>query len=56
MPQILDVLELAVSMGFHLLLVYNSGGYDFVETLGLVDGIVGVYMPEKKYSDGKTAE
>lgn len=55
-PHILDALELAVSKGLHLPLVYNSGGYDSVETLELLDGVVDIYMPDMKYSDEKTAE
>ncbi|MCL0053077.1 radical SAM protein [Dehalococcoidales bacterium] len=54
-PYILDALELAVEMGLYLPLVYNSGGYDSVETLKLLDGIVDIYMPDMKYSDEKTA-
>ena len=53
---ILDALNLATSMGLYLPLVYNSGGYDSVETLELLDGIVDIYMPDMKYSDEKTAE
>ena len=55
-PHILEALELAVSMGLYLPLVYNSGGYDSVETLELLDGIVDIYMPDMKYSDAETAE
>jgi len=55
-PYILDALELAAGMGLYLPLVYNSGGYDSVETLKLLDGIVDIYMPDMKYSDEKTAE
>ena len=55
-PHILDALELAVSKGLYLPLVYNSGGYDSVETLGLLDGIIDIYMPDMKYSDEKVAE
>ena len=55
-PHILDALELAVTMGLHLPLVYNTGGYDSVETLKLLDGIIDIYMPDMKYSDEKTAE
>ncbi|GAH79808.1 unnamed protein product, partial [marine sediment metagenome] len=55
-PYIVDALELAVSKGLYLPLVYNSGGYDSVETLGLLDGIIDIYMPDMKYSDEKTAE
>ncbi|RLC60371.1 MAG: radical SAM protein, partial [Chloroflexi bacterium] len=55
-PQILEALEIAVKSGLRLPLVYNSGGYDSVETLRLLDGIVDIYMPDMKYSDEKTAE
>ena len=55
-PYILEALEVAVSMGLYLPLVYNSGGYDSVETLKLLDGIVDVYMPDIKYAEGKVAE
>ncbi len=55
-PHILDALELAADIGLHLPLVYNSGGYDSVETLELLDGIIDIYMPDMKYSDKKTAE
>lgn len=53
--QILEALEIAVSRGLSIPLVYNSGGYDSVETLKLLDGIVDIYMPDMKYSDEETA-
>jgi len=55
-PYILDALELAVSAGLSLPLVYNTGGYDSVATLELLDGIVDIYMPDMKYSDERIAE
>jgi len=55
-PHILEALELAVGMGLYLPLVYNTGGYDSVETLELLDGIVDIYMPDMKYSDAKIAK
>ena len=55
-PYIVDALELAVGEGLYLPLVYNSGGYDSVEILGLLDGIIDIYMPDMKYSNEKTAE
>jgi len=55
-PQILEALEIAVSLGLRIPLVYNSGGYDSVETLKLLEGIVDIYMPDMKYSDDKTAQ
>jgi len=55
-PQILEALEIAINLGLMLPLVYNSGGYDSIETLEILDGIVDIYMPDMKYSDEKTAE
>lgn len=55
-PYILEALELAAGKGLYLPLVYNSGGYDSVETLEMLDGVVDIYMPDMKYSDEKTAE
>jgi putative pyruvate formate lyase activating enzyme len=55
-PQILEALEVAVESGLHLPLVYNSGGYDSVETLNILDGIVDIYMPDMKYSDERVAK
>lgn len=54
-PQILEALVIAVEAGLSVPLVYNSGGYDSVETLRLLDGVVDIYMPDMKYSDEKTA-
>ena len=55
-PQILAALELAAGAGLCVPLVYNSGGYDSVDTLKLLDGIVDIYMPDMKYSDARVAE
>jgi len=55
-PFILEALELAASKGLHLPLVYNTGGYDSLETLTLLDGVVDIYMPDMKYSDEKIGE
>jgi putative pyruvate formate lyase activating enzyme len=54
-PQIVEALELAVREGLNIPLVYNSGGYDSVETLKLLDGIVDIYMPDSKYSNSMSA-
>lgn len=55
-PHILEALVLAAGTGLHLPLVYNSGGYDSLEVLELLDGVVDIYMPDVKYSDAGTAE
>ncbi len=54
--QILDALAIAVENGFHLPIVYNSGGYDSLETLRLLDGIIDIYMPDFKYWDADVAK
>ncbi len=48
-PQILEALALAREGGLDLPLVYNSGGYDSVETLHLLEGVIDIYMPDAKY-------
>jgi putative pyruvate formate lyase activating enzyme len=50
-PQILAGLLIAAEAGLRLPLVYNTGGYDSLETLKLLDGIVDIYMPDMKYAD-----
>jgi putative pyruvate formate lyase activating enzyme len=53
--QILEALPLAIEAGLHVPLVYNSGGYDSVETLELLDGIIDIYMPDLKFADSEVA-
>lgn len=55
-PQILSALEIAISEGLSVPLVYNSGGYDRVETLKLLEGIIDIYMPDFKFWDKAVAE
>ena len=54
-PQILEALPLAIEMGLSVPLVYNTGGYDSVETLRFLDGVFDIYMPDFKYSRGDVA-
>ncbi|WP_045223210.1 radical SAM protein [Desulfonatronum thioautotrophicum] len=48
-PQILEALPIAAELGLHLPLVYNSSGYDSLEALRLLDGVVDIYMPDAKF-------
>jgi putative pyruvate formate lyase activating enzyme len=54
-PQILAALERAIGGGLRLPLVYNSSGYETVEVLRLLDGVVDIYLPDAKYADDETA-
>ncbi len=53
---ILKALELAVDKGLELPLVYNSGGYDSINTLKFLDGIIDIYMPDFKYINSDTGK
>jgi len=55
-PQILRALPEATQQGLSIPLVYNTGGYDAVETLRLLDGIIDIYMPDFKYSQAEAAK
>ena len=55
-PQIVKALPFAIEQGLNVPLVYNTGGYDSVDTLKLLDGIVDIYMPDLKYSDDNIAQ
>lgn len=54
-PQILEALVLAREKGLNVPLAYNSGGYDSVETLRLLEGIFDIYMPDAKYGSDEPA-
>ena len=53
--QILAAVEIATTEGLRLPLVYNTGGYDSVEALALLDGVIDIYMPDMKYGDSLIA-
>lgn len=53
--QVLEALPLAVQDGLSLPLVYNSGGYDSLETLTLLKGVGDIYMPDLKFADPETS-
>ena len=48
-PQIIEALTLAHEQGLTVPIVYNSSGYEQVETLHLLDGYIDVYLPDYKY-------
>lgn len=55
-PQILEALPFAVQGGLDVPLVYNSGGYDAVKTLEILEGIFDIYMPDFKFWDAEWAD
>ncbi|MFH1202429.1 MAG: radical SAM protein [Candidatus Omnitrophota bacterium] len=55
-PQLVKAIKFAIELGLRLPIVYNCGGYENVETVKLLDGIVDIYMPDIKYSQKEPAE
>lgn len=55
-PQIINAVQTARDRGLSLPIVYNSGGYERVETLRMLDGIVDIYLPDVKYFDNGLAK
>lgn len=54
-PQIAAALECVKGQGLRLPIVYNTGSYETVETLGRLDGLVDIYLPDLKYRDTQRA-
>jgi putative pyruvate formate lyase activating enzyme len=52
-PQIVASLPEAIEKGLRLPIVYNCSGYESIEVIGLLEGIVDIYMPDVKYLDEK---
>ena len=55
-PWIIDAVAIAREKGLRIPLVYNSSGYDSLEELKLLDGIIDIYLPDMKYNDNSAAE
>lgn len=55
-PLIIDGLKMAKNLGLKIPIVYNSSGYESVETIKLLEGIVDVYLPDFKYYDDEYAK
>jgi putative pyruvate formate lyase activating enzyme len=56
MPNILNATRIAHLKGLHIPLVYNTSGYERVEILKLLDGVVDIYLPDMKFMDAEEAE
>lgn len=54
--QIIEAIKLARKQGLKLPIVYNTNGYEKVETLKMLDGYIDIYLPDFKYSDNKLAK
>lgn len=55
-PQIIEALKMAKENGLNLPVIYNSNGYENVETIKLLNGFIDVYLPDLKYFDNDLAK
>ncbi len=55
-PQLIRSISIAAGRGLSVPIVWNCGGYESVETLRILDGIVDIYMPDAKFADDPVAE
>lgn len=55
MPMMLHSVAIASEMGMNIPIVYNCGGYESLEAVKILDGVVDIYMPDFKYSDPQMA-
>jgi putative pyruvate formate lyase activating enzyme len=55
-PNIINGLRAAIARGLRVPIVYNCGGYESLEVIKLLDGIVDIYLPDFKYADARMAE
>jgi putative pyruvate formate lyase activating enzyme len=56
MPNILNATRIALKKGLHLPLFYNTSGYERMEVLKILDGVVDIYKPDMKYMDPDKAK
>lgn len=54
-PQILEALLIAAKEGLDIPIVYNTSGYETVDTLRMLDGIIDIYLPDMRYGDDASA-
>ena len=54
-PHIIEALKISKKKGLTIPIVYNSSGYESVDTIKLLDGYIDVYLPDFKYFDNKYA-
>lgn len=55
-PQIIEALKIAKEKGLKIPIVYNTNGYENIETIKLLKGYIDIYLPDLKYSDNNLAQ
>lgn len=55
-PQIIEAIKIAKANGLYIPIIYNTNGYENVETIKLLKGYIDVYLPDLKYADDELAK
>ena len=55
-PQIIEAIKIAKEKGLKIPIVYNTNGYESVETLKMLEGYIDVYLPDLKYAENHLAK
>ncbi len=55
-PQIIEAIKIARNNGLKIPIIYNSNGYENVETIKMLDGYIDVYLPDLKYYSNEIAK
>ena len=55
-PQIIEAIKIAKNNGLKIPIVYNTNGYEKVETIKMLEGYIDIYLPDLKYSDNLLAK
>ena len=55
-PQIIEAIKIAKARGLHIPIIYNTNGYENVETIKLLEGYIDVYLPDLKYAENELAK
>ncbi len=55
-PQIIEAIKIAKNNGLKIPIVYNTNGYEKVETIKMLEGYIDIYLPDLKYSDNILAK
>lgn len=55
-PQIIEAIKIARKKGLKIPIIYNTNGYENIETIKMLDGYIDVYLPDLKYAEEETAK
>ena len=55
-PQIIEAIKIAKKEGLNIPIVYNTNGYEKIETIKILEGYVDIYLPDLKYAENELAK